>query len=133
MRVLIKPTELARETFPDEKFESVELAGIKIPIGSPTELTDTQHASLFAASFAHPENGLPCKYFIMEIVTTPDPASVELANAVVTEVKLYAAIYANLLNTLGQSIDPSDAVHASTAIYTRIKDNDASINSENPA
>lgn len=135
MRVIITPTELARTTFPEEKFEVVEVAGATVKLSTIVDLTDAQHASLFAASFPHPENGLPCKYFSVQVVTTPDPVSVSLASAVVDDVKLYAAVYANLLSTLGESIHPSDAVTAATAVYSRIKEDHARIpvNPENDA
>lgn len=122
MYVKITPTDLTRTTFPDEVFDFIDIGGTKVPLSQPVTITDAQHATVFAATFAHPENGLPCKYFIVETISESSPESALLANAVVDEVKLYAAIYANLLSTLDKAISPTDAAHAASTIYIKFKD-----------
>lgn len=120
MRITVKPTDIARSLHPEEKFQevSVEASPKPIPLDVEVEVTEQVYNALFHATFPHPTNNFPCRYFDIVVHSTVDAKASELGSKVVENTKLFAAIYASLMSH--NVVKPADLGTSTTAIYQHI-------------
>ena len=97
MKIILHPTEVAVESFPDETFDVVETNYGIINIGKSVTCTSDIYTYLSQLVFSHPETGFSCRYFDIDIVEhdRPRPDFSQTAGTMLTEeVKLFQAVIA---------------------------------------
>ena len=122
MKVIINPTDFAKETFPEQDLSEIMLCGETVKIGEPVSVTEMQYKEAFAANFPHPVNTLPCKWFSVEIISTKDDSDVHLEQCIErinTHCQLYRLIYAQLTNAKNP-VPGAQGATAANAVYTML-------------
>lgn len=122
MKAIIKINPTALEHFPDEDFSKVQVGKRKVSIDKEVELSEAEYTTLTKASYNHPENGLPCKYFIINVINLADNTPLnQLSESIKAHTNLYAAIYLTLVNTDQLKDTSFNFEHASSQIYQNLQ------------
>lgn len=122
MKILILPTDAAKLHFPDEPFEAVEVLKKKLPINKEVEVTEEQYHTLVTFSYAHPEHGLSCKYFVVKVISLVENNEPDaITSLLLDQCKLYAGVYLTLESgPLKDKLSPQALVTATSAVYEQI-------------
>lgn len=122
MKAIITMNSTALEHFPEEDFSKVQIGKRKVKTGTEIEISDEEYATLIKASYSHPDNGLPVKYFSIKVLTLADNSPMnKLSENIKSHVNLYAAIYLTLANTDQLKDTGIDLDTASTTIYRNLQ------------
>lgn len=124
MKAIINMNSTALEHFPEEDFSKVQIGKRKVKTGSEVEISDEEYATLVKASYSHPDNGLPVKYFSIKVITLADNSPMsQLSEAIKSHTNLYAAIYLTLANTDQLKETSIDLDSAASVIYRNLQNN----------
>ena len=122
MLVTINYTQNALEHFPDILQPVFKYGSAELPIGSRIEITEASYNALVSATYPHPDNNLPCRYFTIVVHSIETEQQVDpLVTLLLDEIKLYKAIYLQLKSKLdSQDLTDSDFAAAANVLYTTI-------------
>lgn len=124
MKAIINMNSTTLEHFPEEDFSKVQIGKRTIKTSSEVEISDEEYATLTKASYSHPDNGLPVKYFSIKVITLADNSPMsKLSEAIKSHINLYAAIYLTLANTDQLKNTDMNLDNATSVIYSNLQNN----------